>query len=513
MSDYLPAGIGALTFAADETALPYLFLFAFVWVLSGVYTALTTPAADRARIFAYFLPSALGGITVAVAADAVSFYLAFALMAIPAWGLITHDGSREARRAGAIYLSVTVIGEALLLAALAILAVEARSTSLAAMAAAIPGSAARDVVLWLLIGSIGLKIGSLPACGILPLSYTYTPAGPASALAGASAKVGALAMLRLLPAGGLPETWASAVMLLGLTTAFVAAALGVLTTAPRAVLGYSSASQMGLVLIAAGAGLADASVAPLAHSAIIAFSLHHGLAKSALVLGDDVVSRSAGRLRRVALVALALPALALVGAPLTSGFVAKYALKDALSALSGAIPHAIYLLLPWTAVGTAALMIRFFALSASSDEQRTNPSPGPVALWALMLGAVALVCWVWPAGWNDHATSTALDVASAWTATWPSLIALAAALTVRSKRQLTGQLAGVVPPGDLLLGIASTVGAVDRALHVDLKRHRRGGHAWIAEELNAAESRAMTWVAASATVVVLAIILVLLAAG
>lgn len=513
MTPILPAGIRSLTFSLDETGTPFLILFAFLWTISALYAFATTPAAERARLFAYFVPSALGGVTVALAGDAISFYLCFALMAIPAWGLITHARTAEARRAGAIYLTLTAIGEALLLAALVIMAVEADSLALPVLAEAIGTSPMRDITVALLLASIGLKIGTLPASGVLPLSYTYTPAGAASALAGASAKVGALAMLRLLPAGVMPEEWSYAVMALGMATAFLAAILGTLTTTPRAVLGYSSASQMGLILVAAGVSLTSAEAAPLAYGAIVAFSLHHGLAKSALVLGDDVVSRLTGRARAAALAALALPALALVGAPLTSGFVAKYALKDAVHALHGTVPEAVYALLPWTAIGTAALMLRYFVLTRERTAE-THVSPRvPVALWSLVLAAVALVVWMWPAHWNVHAIESALSLSSMWTALWPGLIAVAGWMALRYAPRGARRLNGIVPPGDVLLGLAAAVRAADRWL---AGRSRSGGvtargeRADIAPALRATERSAVAWTAASTLFVLLVLLLVAL---
>ncbi|MDO8880068.1 MAG: proton-conducting transporter membrane subunit [Coriobacteriia bacterium] len=514
MTPVLPAGIGSLTFSLDETGTPFLILFAFLWTISGLYAFATTPAGERARLFAYFVPSALGGVTVALAGDAISFYLCFALMAIPAWGLITHVGTPEARRAGAIYLTLTAIGEAALLAALVIMAVEADSLALPVLAEAIGTSPLRDIAVALLLASIGLKIGTLPASGFLPLSYTYTPAGAASALAGASAKVGALAMLRLLPAGVMPEEWAYVVMALGMATAFLAAILGTLTTTPRAVLGYSSASQMGLILVAAGVSLTSVEAAPLAYGAIVAFSLHHGLAKSALVLGDDVVSRLTGSARTAALAALALPVLALVGAPLTSGFVAKYALKDAVHALHGTVPEAVYALLPWTAIGTAALMLRFFALTRERTAETRVSSPRiPIALWSLVLAAVALVVWIWPAQWNVHAIESALSPSSMWTALWPGLIAIAGWMALRYAPRSAQRLTGIVPPGDVLLGLAAAVTAADRWL-AGRSRSRgvtaRDERADIGHSLRAAERSAVAWTAASTLFVLLVLLLVAL---
>ncbi|MDY0340118.1 MAG: proton-conducting transporter membrane subunit [Coriobacteriia bacterium] len=508
-------GISTLRFAIDEISLPFLLLFSAVWILSGLYTAATLDTRGRGRLFAYFIPSAIGGIGVAVAADAISFYLCFALMAIPAWGLIVHSGSAESRRAGAIYLTLTVIGEAVLLAALVLLAVESGTTLLADYPAVLAELPSAPLITGLVLAMIALKIGTLPFSGFLPLSYTYTPAGPAAALAGASAKVGALAMLRLLPAGGMAPEWSSAVMLIGLATAFGAAVLGVLTTHPRAVLGYSSASQLGLISIAAGAGLSDPGIAVLATGAVVAFSIHHGLAKAALVLGDDIVARLEGAQRKAALVALGFPALALVGAPLTSGFVAKYALKDAVHALSGPVPDLVYTLISWSAVGTAALMVRFFVLATRQDRIESRPVGVPVALWSALLALVAGAAWLWPASWNDHAAEAAFAPASIWTALWPGLIALAGwlALTRLAPHRDTSALR--VTPGDLLVSAADAVGRLgDTEDHADAPTadSLEAAAVDMAEDpLVRAEQAYLRWTVAATTFVLLGVLLVWLA--
>lgn len=510
-------GTGAFTFGLDETSIPFLALFAVVWLLSGLYTAITTPAADRPRLFAYYVPSAVGGIGVAAASDAVSFYLCFALMALPAWGLITHTRSAESRRAGAIYLTLTVVGEALLLAALVLLVVETGTTSLPGYRDAIAGLPSAALITTLVLATIALKIGMLPLSGILSLTYTYTPAGPAAALAGASTKVGALAMLRLLPAGGMPPGWADAVMVLGLTTAFGAAVLGVLTDHPRAVLGYSSASQMGLVLIAAGAGLSDTDAATLAYGAVVAYALHHGLAKAALVLGDDVVQRLSGRrARSVALAALGLPALALVGAPLTSGFVAKYALKDAIHAVGGDISAAVYVGLSWAAVGTAALMLRFFALTLQPRETTLGNARGAALVWGLLLMLVATATWMWPSDWNQHAISSAFSLSSLWAALWPGLIALGVWGVIARVVPGGTRYRAVVEPGDLLTMVAR--GASRWAARADRPRPVAAGRSEarsssLAEPLLGAERGYLRWTIAATTFVLVALALAWLALG
>lgn len=506
-------GAGALTFALDEVGLSFLVLFAFLWTLSGAYAWVSVPVAERGRFFAWYAPSAVGGIAVALTADAVSFYLCFALMALPSWGLVTHARTAESRRAGAIYLTLTVLGEALLLGGMMLLAARAGSLELGALRDA---AAASPLALGMVVGAIALKIGSLPASGVLPLTYVHAPAGAASALAGASVKVGALAMLRLLPFGSGLAEWQTALVVLGVATAFGAAILGVLTTSPRAVLGYSSASQMGLVTIAAGVGLGSPEAAALATGAIVGYSLHHGLAKSALVLGDDVVGRLAGRGRTLALAVLVLPALALVGAPLTSGFVAKYALKDAVHAMAGPLGHTVEALLPWMAVATAALMLRFLSLVRGRETDSARADRGTGALWAMLLVAVALACWLWPAEWARHAIESAFKPASMWAAVWPALVAGAGALAVVRAVRSQGLRRGIVPPGDLLTFGASLAA---QAPHPRERSATRGDGPFrrFADALtNAAlygEARLIAWSVAGIVFVALVIVVALLVTG
>lgn len=493
-----PSLLASLRFEVDSVSALFLALFGVVWLVSGIHAAVTIPAEERTRFFAYYVPASVGGLAVAVAGDAISFYICFSLMALASWGLVNHHRTAETRRAGAIYLTLTAISEAALLVALIILSVSAGSTELAAFGA-VRGAAAELAAVFVLV-AVGLKIGALPAIGALPLTYAAAPAGAAAVLAGASAKVGALAMLRLLPFGALPESWSHVVMGLGLATAFIAALVGLFTTSPRAVLGYSSSSQMGLIVVAAGAALSLPAAIPLAHGAIAALALHHGLAKSALILGADALARSRGRARTWMTAALALPAMALVGVPLTSGFVGKYALKDAVLGLPGAFPELVYALLPWTAVGTALLMLRFFlALRQQPDrEPRLLILPGV----ATLLFAVAGAAWLYPAVWNDHALESALYAGAVWPALWPGLLAVAVAFAaIRIPRVM--RTLGTVPPGDLLLGAERLVRLADHALRAPKAPAVRANGSRLQRLLMAAESYWVSWPVAAAIFILL----------
>lgn len=504
--------LGLQAFGIDPIGASFGALFAMVWGISGVYALLTITAGRRLRFWAYYLSAAVGGIAVAFAQDAITFYFAFALMALSSWGLVAHFLSRESLRAGRIYLTVTVVSEMPLLAALMIMVADAGSGDLAQMRQSLVGGGNTNLVMALVLGSVALKIGSLGVSGILPLTYTYTPAGAVVALAGASVKVGALAMLRLLPFGtGALDAWGAGCIVLGLATTFVAAVLGVLTTHPKAVLGYSSASQMGLLLTAAGAGLAGDAAA--ATGAVVAYSIHHGLAKASLFLGEDLVNASTGWVRTAAAAALALPALALVGAPFMSGFVAKYALYDALYQVAGPAGRYSRTLMPWAALGTAALMARFASLSLrrpQGPDVGLQASHSYAARWSVFACSLLLVAgatWLWPAEWVESAAEHALDPASLWTAVWPVLVVAAASVLVTALRR--SPLPGVVVPGDWMLRIDGLLKTFERKPVTRLPRPAPPPPrlAW----LSASEEVLTSWLVAGSVFMLLAVALVLLA--
>ena len=63
-----------------------------------------------------------GSLGVFVAADLLTFYLVYALVSIPAYVLIADDDAPASKRAGGVYMAFTILGEALLLLAFALLA-------------------------------------------------------------------------------------------------------------------------------------------------------------------------------------------------------------------------------------------------------------------------------------------------------------------------------------------------------------------------------------------------------
>lgn len=451
----LPGVLVGVHLGLDATGRLFLFFTALVWLLAGLFgRGWLADDARSSRFWAFFLATQAGNLGVCLALDAVSFYVFFALMSFAAYGLVVHKGSDDALRAGRVYLAMAVLGEMLLVAGL-LLAVGTAGTHHFAALAATPMSNAAAA---LLIAGFGVKLG-LPLLHVwLPLAHPVAPVPASAVLSGVMLKAGLLGWLRCLPLGSqaLPEAGAT-LMLAGFIAMFLGVAAGLMQRNLKVLLAYSSVSQMGYLSLGVGAGLLSPAAWALLLPAVAFYALHHALAKSALFLGAGLVSTHGANVPRRA--AFALPALALAGAPLTSGVLAKDGLKQALAALPGPWPDLSASLLPLAALGTAFLMARLtwlaWRLSAPADGAAT-PS-GLHAPWLLAVFASILLPWGLA---SDEARSQALQLATLAAASWPLLLAVALAAAA-AKLHLH---APEIPAANLLVPVERLLATLARRL-------------------------------------------------
>jgi len=469
----LPWLLLGTTLGLDATGQVFLFLGGLLWLVAGLFAGTYLGGDDRRRsFFAFFLLAMAGNLGLALAQDIVSFYLFFALMTFSAYPLIVHPGSDEARRAGRIYLVMAVAGETMLLLAMILVASGAGSIDLDTAPAAVAASPARDVIIALVMGGFGIKIGALPLHVWLPLAHPVAPTPASAVLSGAMIKAGLLGWLRFLPLGEVNlDGWGALLIVIGLGSAFFGVLIGVTQRDPKVALAYSSISQMGIINVALGAGLMEPQAWPAGLLAALIYALHHGLAKGSLFLGVGVAGATLRRTRArlIVVAAMALPALALAGAPLTSGAIAKLSLKDAAALAPEPWRFALDILLPIAAIGTTLLMIRVLrVLSAADDDdghgrrvdprQAARPPMGLVAPWAVLLAAVAVATLLVPGYRDIHVAADLLEEASLWTNAWPVgaglLIYAGATLLVRRSRIDVRPIAA----GDLLVPLERRFG-------------------------------------------------------
>ena len=436
-------------FGLTETTQLFLLFSAGLWLFAGLYArAYLEEDPASGRFFGFFLATMGGNLGLIVARDVVSFYLFFILMSFAAYGIIVHDRTPHAFRAGRVYLIFVVVGETFLLPAMILISAATRTYRLEEVPAAIADSPLQGLIIFLVLAGFGTKVGVLLLHFSLPLAYPASPPPAGAALGGPMIKAGLLGWLIFLPGGEAGTTfWGTVIVVFGVAAAFYGVVVGLTQQKPGTILAYSSISQMGWISAALGVGLLSPNAWPVALTAILVYAAHHALAKSSLFLGLGVARRAQStRARRLALSGLLVGALALAGAPLTSGAVTKYLLKEATDTTPGFWPLALETLLQIGAIGTTLLMARFL-FSVQSGSEPGKLSPGLWLPWATQLGLATIGILALPGG-----PLTTIGLTLSFSTFWP--LAVGALLAwgywqLRQRRNLgTGPR---IPEGDLLV--------------------------------------------------------------
>ncbi|HXZ14497.1 MAG TPA: proton-conducting transporter membrane subunit, partial [Roseiarcus sp.] len=403
-----------LSLRLDLPAAMVLAASTLLWIAVGAGAFLGRTERPEPRAAVSWLLTMIGSLGVFVANDLLSFYLVYALVSIPAYGMFAFDPSPATQRAGQVYMAFAILGEAFLLFGFALLAAGEPQGSLRIpdVAAALPGSPWCDAALALLIAGFGAKMGLVPLNGWMPLSYAATPVPAAAVLSGAGVKAGVIGLIRFLPLGVPLAAWGEALAVIGFATAFYGVLVGVTQQNPKAVLAYSSVSQMGVIAAALGMALtAGGAAAP----ALVAFyGANHVLVKGALFLTVGAYAARGVRPTLWSLIALAL-ALSLAGLPLTGGWLAKAATKP-LFGYGVAAGFAAA-----SSAGSALLMLHFALRLPFSWRFDATASPTWLVRswpWAAV-GALLLPYLFFP---FVGAFGDALSLSNLWDGLWPILV-------------------------------------------------------------------------------------------
>lgn len=417
----------------DQTGSIFLCLSGFIWLLAGLAASNNQfSVSHNKRFHGFFLIAMSGNFGLILAQGMLGYYLFFAIMSFAVYGLVIADNTRQALKAGGIYLIMVMISEITMFIALILLTRDTASLIIRDIGA----NVLQPLVFLFLYIAFGVKIGALPVHGWMVSSYQNTPTPATAALAGSMVNAGILGWLRFLPLGKTESPdWAIFFILAGVLATFYGVISGFFKQQIKPILACSSISQMGIMTVIFGLGLLSSATGKQAEILLILFAVHHALAKSCLFLGYNVTQKSRRPLAPWQVICLIIPALTLTGLPLTSGAIVKTGLKELTLAIGAPWNTFSLWFLPMSSLGTTLLILHFVKTLLQEDRFRPNLSviknyPGIIP-WFASLASVCLTFWIWPAAsqYIDHA----LKISKLWQSLWPVLAgALLSAIFLQS---------------------------------------------------------------------------------
>jgi multicomponent Na+:H+ antiporter subunit D len=330
-----PVGI---TFVADRLA-AIMLVIALLMLLAVLVYAIGQPGAEERHVAFHpvYLLLAAGVSAAFLTGDLFNLFVAFEVMLMASYVLITLGGSAAQVRGGMTYVVISLVASTLFLVALAFVYTATGTVNLADLhgkVAELP-SGVRSGLALLLIVVFGIKSAIFPLFFWLPDSYPTAPSPVTAVFAGLLTKVGVYVLLRtqtlLFPEDTQPGTLLLAVAALTM----VVGVFGAITQNDiKRILSFHIVSQIGYMIM----GLGLFTVAGLAGAVI--YVIHHIVVKTTLFLVAGLVEQRTGtaqlddltglrRLEPALALLFLLPALSLAGIPPFSGFVAKLALVEA----------------------------------------------------------------------------------------------------------------------------------------------------------------------------------------
>jgi formate hydrogenlyase subunit 3/multisubunit Na+/H+ antiporter MnhD subunit len=432
----LPIGLPDLPFHLRLDALSGFFLlllgvasFGVTLHAAGYFRALAAaPLAELALWYHLFLA---GMALVLLADDAYAFMVAWEVMALASYFLVTSDQAvPEIRRAGFLYLLIAHVGAVALLLCFGVLhggeSGHARSYAFGAMRLAEPTPAWASVAFLLALFGFGAKAGLVPLHVWLPEAHPAAPSPVSALMSGVMLKTAIYGLLRVTfdLLGATLTWWGVLALALGLASALYGVIFAAVQSDMKRLLAWSSIENIGLIVAGFGLTLifhADGKpmLAALTLTALLYHALNHAMFKGLLFIGTGSVLHATGerRMGRLGGLIRTMPwtawltligALAIAGLPPLNGFVSEWLLLQAFLLTPGLDRPYLNMVIPVAAavvVLAAALaayvMVKFYGvvfLGRPRDAalQQAHDAGWPERLGMLWLAAGCILLGLFP---------------------------------------------------------------------------------------------------------------------
>lgn len=363
--EWLPAVDLPLTLYLDGLSAFFALLVTFIGTLIIIYTGQYfqgDPGAWRFLTYIFLFMGAMLGLV--LAGDVITLFIFWEGTSITSFLLVAYKTKDvEARKGAFKALFITGGGGIALLAGLLFVGNVAGGTTYVEILSS--GDALREspyylVMLGLVAFGAFTKSAQFPAHIWLPNAMSAPTPASAYLHSATMVKAGIYLLARLNPALGLTEAWFYLLSLVGLTTMLIGAYLGLKQNDLKALLAYSTISQLGILVVLIAEDISEA------YKALVIGILAHALYKSALFLAVGIIDhetgtrdlRHLGGLRKsmpITFVITTVAALSMAGLPPLFGFLAKETLLA--TAVYTSLPEVINWIFPAAAVIAGAFIL------------------------------------------------------------------------------------------------------------------------------------------------------------
>ncbi len=323
--------------------LPILGLSAVAALYGGEYLMAYRSRKNLGASWFFFNLLVASMVMVALARNGVLFLLAWEIMSLASFFLVTFEDEKESvRQAGWTYLVATHLGTAFLLVLFLVLGRQAGSLDFDRFLAA-SGSTApiAGVAFFLALIGFGTKAGFMPLHVWLPEAHPAAPSHVSALMSGVMIKTGIYGLLRTLTFLGQPESWWGWVLIgIGLASGLGGVLFALAQHDLKRLLAYHSVENIGIIALGLGVGvlglaLHQPALAVLGLAGGLLHVLNHALFKGLLFLGAGAVIHATGTrdidhlgglIRRMPWTAAMFltGSVAICGLPPLNGFVSEF---------------------------------------------------------------------------------------------------------------------------------------------------------------------------------------------
>jgi len=293
----ISGSLGAAFISGDVFSLFSIALIYLASLAVAVFSAFYKREDDRTALYYALLMAATAAMSgVVLANDFFTLYVFVEVLAVCSFSLIAFQLKAEPLEGAIKYLVISAPASLFLIAGVSLLMLFAGSTSFAAILGAAGGrdNPAVLIIMGVMLCGFLLKSGLVPFHTWTPDAYQSAPTPVSALLSGIITKIaGVYAIIRimLLLRVSHPQTAAAlgtALMLFGAASIVVGALAAMHQKDFKRMLAYSSISQVGYIVLAAGAGT------PLAIAGAIFHFFNHATFKLTLFFNGGALEKSAG---------------------------------------------------------------------------------------------------------------------------------------------------------------------------------------------------------------------------